>query len=135
LSDLSLTSFGVPDLVVDVVGDDADLTVLAPRGPAGEDGNTILSGADTPSDTLGSDGDFYLDLSSYFLYGPKANGAWSSSGAGLIGPAGAAGADGLDGRTILDGIGAPSNATGTDGDYVHRHPGSVKRCQHAHSQK
>src|SRR5215218_7679941 len=33
LSDLFLTSFGVPDLIVDVVGDHTDLTILAPRGP------------------------------------------------------------------------------------------------------
>lgn len=32
MSDLFLTSFGVPDLIVDVVGDHTDLTILAPRG-------------------------------------------------------------------------------------------------------
>jgi hypothetical protein len=33
VSDLFLTSFGIPDLIVDVVGDHTDLTILAPRGP------------------------------------------------------------------------------------------------------
>jgi hypothetical protein len=32
LSDLFLTSFAVPDLVVDVIGDEVEVNVLAPRG-------------------------------------------------------------------------------------------------------
>jgi integrin beta 8 len=123
MSDLFLTSFAVPDLVVDVIGGVAEVNTVAPQGPPGPTGptgaagNTILSGNGTPLDELGRDGDFYLDRTSSILYGPKANGAWPSSGAGLIGPAGADGAPGEDGKTILSGAGAPQNTDGTDGDF------------------
>ena len=49
------------------------------RGEPGRDGNTILSGYRAPSDADdGSDGDFYIDLSSpnFDFYGPKRGGAW-----------------------------------------------------------
>jgi Collagen triple helix repeat (20 copies) len=39
LSDLFLTSFAVPDLVVDVVGGEVEVNVLAPRGEKGEQGD------------------------------------------------------------------------------------------------
>ncbi len=47
-------------------------------GAAGADGNSILSGERAPTDELGNDGDFYIDLSSPQLdfYGPKRAGEW-----------------------------------------------------------
>ena len=41
------------------------------EGAPGTDGKTILSGASVPDDTLGTEGDFYLDDSTSTLYGPK----------------------------------------------------------------
>ncbi len=54
------------------------------RGPQGNQGNTgaqgatILSGNTAPSNGLGRNGDYYLNLSNGNFYGPKAAGAWGS---------------------------------------------------------
>jgi Collagen triple helix repeat (20 copies) len=96
------------------------------------DGHTILNGTGAPADTLGHDGDFYLDTAANVLYGPKANGIWPANGTALIGqqgpvgatgpagPAGSAGPQGpagVDGHTILNGSGAPADTLGHDGDF------------------
>ena len=55
-------------------GDQGDI------GPTGEAGRTILSGplaeGTPPSNTLGVDGDFFLDFNNYVMYGPKISNAW-----------------------------------------------------------
>jgi hypothetical protein len=55
-------------------------------GPAGPAGTSILSGAGAPSNSLGNNGDFYIDTSTTKLYGPKAGGTWPA-GVSLVGPA------------------------------------------------
>jgi hypothetical protein len=58
--------------------------LAGPQGPAGANGNTILNGTGPPHNTLGNDGDFYLDTAADVLYGPKAvpgrrrESAWSA---------------------------------------------------------
>jgi len=47
-----------------------------PAGPAGADGNTILSGTVDPTAADGVDGDFYINTSTWTIFGPKAAGAW-----------------------------------------------------------
>ena len=47
-------------------------------GPPGPPGKSILSGSGVPSNTLGTDGEFYIDTDSYGLYGPKTSGTWPS---------------------------------------------------------
>lgn len=47
-------------------------------GKNGTSGNGILSGLTAPANTLGNDGDFYIDYSTYSLYGPKASGQWGN---------------------------------------------------------
>jgi hypothetical protein len=48
-----------------------------PQGPQGTAGNTILSGTTNPSNlTDGVSGDYYINLSTYYLFGPKAAGVW-----------------------------------------------------------
>jgi hypothetical protein len=72
--------------------------------------NTILSGAGTPSKTLGINGDFYIDTKNLNLYGPKTKGVWkvttslrpkepaaASVVVGDTGPAGTTGATGQQG--------------------------------------
>jgi hypothetical protein len=63
--------------------------------------NTIWHGNGAPANSLGTDGDFYLDASAYNIYGPRANGVWPAGfsllvvagpGSGLPGPVGPAGA-------------------------------------------
>lgn len=50
------------------------------NGTNGTNGKTILNGTVNPSNSLGTDGDFYINTSSYYLFGPKAGGVW---GAGI----------------------------------------------------
>jgi hypothetical protein len=85
-----------------------------PTGPAGV-GAAWQQGAGAPASGVGSNGDFYLNITNGDIYGPKAAGAWGSVifniAEGQQGPAGA------DGRTLLNGTSAPSNATGANGDF------------------
>ena len=64
-------------------------------GAAGADGKTILSGQGVPADTVGTDGDFYYDVDTDILYGPKAEGIWDSS-LSVVGATGVTGATGAD---------------------------------------
>lgn len=83
----------------------------------------VLSGVGAPADTLGQDGQFYLDAQALRLYGPRANGLWPLPPVALGGASGADGKDGQDGQdgadgsSILSGSGAPSVALGSDGDF------------------
>jgi hypothetical protein len=84
-----------------VVGDFAGLWAkyIGENGTNGTNGKTILNGSGVPDDgTVGTDGDFYIDVVAQVIYGPKASGAWGS-GTSIIGPAGADGADGDTGDT------------------------------------
>ncbi|ROH93830.1 collagen-like protein [Stagnimonas aquatica] len=59
-----------------------------PTGATGASGNATLSGSGAPANTLGSNGDFYVDTTNKLLYGPKASGAWPATGIALGGGAG-----------------------------------------------
>lgn len=72
-------------------------------GPTGPSGQTILNGTGAPSNGLGADGDFYIDTSTYNIYGPKASGIWPAPQS-LIGPPGAGTGD------IIGPTGATDNA-------------------------
>ena len=74
-------------------------------GRANEVVNTIRSGNGVPAATLGNDGDFYIDLKSMNIYGPKKNKRWPLP-TSLRGPAGATGPAGVDGKN-----GTSANAT------------------------
>ncbi len=52
---------------------------IGETGAPGQDGASLLVGDEHPSDTLGKDGDVYLNQSSYDLY-QKVNGAWKYIG-------------------------------------------------------
>ncbi len=55
------------------------------NGPNGVSGNTILFGSANPSNSsTGTDGNFYINTSSYMLFGPKVAGVWGS-GISIIG--------------------------------------------------
>jgi hypothetical protein len=58
-----------------------------PPGPAGVNGNTILNGTKAPLQNLGTNGDFYINTKSNFLYGPKTPSGWGSA-VSLVGPQG-----------------------------------------------
>ena len=102
--------------------------------------NTILNGKGAPSNTLGINGDFYIDTRSLLISGPKANGKWpaarslqgangvdgkngapaksvtnTSNVAGPIGPQGERGEKGLEGVAGLTGAAGLPGATGAQG--------------------
>jgi hypothetical protein len=77
--------------------------------------NTILNGKGAPLNSLGINGDFYIDTRSLLIYGPKSKSKWPvpQNLQGPIGAAGAAGASGSDGKNGSDG--KVSNASITSG--------------------
>jgi len=101
------------------------------QGIKGENGSTILSGTTDPSSAIGKDGDFYLNLNSKKLFGPKKSGNWGTAIElngkdglnGQNGQNGQNGADGLNGtngtngNTILSGKAVPSFYSGNLGDF------------------
>jgi hypothetical protein len=75
------------------------LLVYIGIGPANSAGrtkqstsNTVLNGKGSPSAKIGINGDFYIDISSFNIYGPKVNNRWPSP-VSLRGPAGIPGSD------------------------------------------
>ncbi len=118
-----------------------------PRGLPGVDGSIIYSGTDQPTADIGQAGDFYIDLVSGALYGPKTEKGWGDdplilkgekgdkgatgsrgdkgdkgdkgdTGApGLKGDKGEPGQDGQDGSRILSGTSGPTAEDGKTGDY------------------
>lgn len=94
-------------------------------GKPGTDGVTIVSGFQDPDTSKGKNGDFYLNLSSKRLFGPKENNQWSNSidlsgeagTDGTDGTNGTNGKDGRDGATIVSRHGTPSMNDGKIGDF------------------
>ena len=83
-------------------------------GPAGTNGTAVLNGNTTPTINTGVDGDFYINTASNELYGPKANGVWTTSVL-LIGPAGPSGVAGTTGSVGPTGLTGPAGPTGNAG--------------------
>ena len=79
--------------------------------------NTIRSGKGAPSNSLGIDGDFYIDTVAFNFYGPKISGKWSTH-VSMRGPAGANGPEGKIGTTGAQG------AAGTAGEKATPIPGT-----------
>ncbi|MBS1532891.1 MAG: SGNH/GDSL hydrolase family protein [Bacteroidetes bacterium] len=85
------------------------------NGENGADGKSVLSGTADPSNLYtGIDGDFYINTTTYTLFGPKASGVWPA-GTSLVGADGAAGPAGPKGDT---GDIGPAGATGAVGPGV-----------------
>mgnify|MGYP002744513213 FL=1 len=74
-------------------------------------GNTILSGTETPTATLGNVGDYYLRLPVYDFYGPKTAEGWGTPVSLKGAPAG------QSGSKIYSGSGAPAADKGIEGDW------------------
>jgi len=127
-------------------GPQGPIGLTGPQGIAGLNGKTILNGTLNPSNSIGTDGDFYINTSSNALFGPKSNGIWGN-GLSLIGPQGLQGVPGIqgpagpqgnqgaqgqtgaqgiqgtqglagiEGRTIISGTSNPTSSTGNNGDF------------------
>ncbi|SEN57069.1 Pectate lyase superfamily protein [Mucilaginibacter gossypiicola] len=48
------------------------------NGTNGTNGKSILNGTTNPANSLGTDGDFYINTSSYYFFGPKNAGIWGT---------------------------------------------------------
>jgi hypothetical protein len=77
--------------------------------------NTILNGKGAPKSSLGIDGDFYIDIRSLLIYGPKSKGKWPTPQniQGPTGPSGSDGKNGTDGKSASNSN--VNNATGPQG--------------------
>jgi len=81
--------------------------------------NTILSGFGAPSNSVGIDGDFYIDTKNLNIYGPKMKKKWPKA----VSLKGANGLDGTDGKSGSDGktvtnastVAGPSGVQGFQG--------------------
>lgn len=89
------------------------------NGANGTDGTRTLSGTTAPGLTTGNIGDYYLDKTSYLLYGPKNISGWGVPLLlrGAAGPQGPAGLPGADGTVIYGGDYNPDPALGKVGDF------------------
>jgi len=74
--------------------------------------NTIRNGRGAPTNAIGIDGDFYIDILKFNLYGPKANGHWPAP-VSLRGPAGVNGANGKAGTNGTAGKNGVSGGKGS----------------------
>src|ERR1700761_6611446 len=102
-----------PQGATGATGSQGAVGAAGPAGTNGQNGSVINSGTTTPASTLGNTGDFYIDLATGFLYGPKTASGW---GAGFS-LKGATGAAGTAGSKIYNGSGTPATTIGTTGDY------------------
>lgn len=94
---------------------------VGPQGPAGPegpvgppDGSTVLSGEGEPTAIVGKSGDFYVDMRTWWMWGPKAGNTWSA-GTSLIGPPGATGPEGPRGGSGPAGPQGPVGPQGATG--------------------
>jgi hypothetical protein len=102
-----------PQGATGATGSQGAVGAAGPAGVNGQNGSVIYSGTTTPASTVGKTGDFYIDLATGFLYGPKTASGW---GAGFS-LKGATGATGAAGSKIYNGSGAPVITAGAIGDY------------------
>jgi len=86
--------------------------LLAAEGATGANGNTVLYGTGAPSNSVGNNGDFYIDTAANNIYGPKASGVWPS-GTSLVGPQGTAGAAGVVQAITANYLNSATAGTGT----------------------
>lgn len=93
---------------------------VGPQGPIGAqglNGRTVLSGVGAPNLTVGSLGDFYIQLNGKLLFGPKSPAGWGS-GDTLKGRRGRDGIQGLQGPP---GVAGPIGAQGPPGNGALTH--------------
>lgn len=97
-------------------GDKGDQGEVGTKGETGIDGTVIHSGSTNPSLSTGKNGDYYINLTTGSLYGPKTSTSWGSP-TSLKGDKGDAGNNGTNGSKIYSGDDVPSYLLGTIGDF------------------
>ena len=83
------------------------------NGTNGKNGSTILSGTTAPTLNIGEIGDYYLNKSTYDIYGPKTSDSWGTP----INLKGREGSNGTAGSKIHAGTGIPAQNIGNNGDW------------------
>ena len=110
-----------------------DTLAALPESTGG--GTSVLNGSGVPSNETGTNGDFYINIVNYDIYGPKSSGVWGSA-TSLVGPTGAtgstgatgaAGTNGTNGETGPAGPGVASG--GTTGQYLTKVDGTNYNTQ------
>jgi hypothetical protein len=86
------------------------------RGLQGKPGTSVMSGSGVPNAFAGEEGDFYIDLTTYKIYGPKKNDYWGVE-RDLVGPQGLTGAMGPAGATGVPGPAGPAGNSGLSAAY------------------
>ena len=79
-------------------GETGPVGPVGAQGVSGADGRTVLSGQGVPDEMVGVDGDFYIDVEKWAIFGPKDHGTWPEP-TEMIGPQGATGPTGATGAT------------------------------------
>lgn len=88
-----------------------------PPGPRGPNPNTVWSGHGPPTLSIGIIGDFYINVDTWFIYGPLSISGWPT-GQSIVGPRGFTGQQGPAGNTIWSGSGAPGvGVLAVNGDF------------------
>jgi hypothetical protein len=83
--------------------------VIQEEGARGAKGSSVLKGAGAPAGNVGITGDYYLDATVQYIYGPKTSDtAWDYSNYIKL--------QGIDGKSFLTGSTAPSDTLGKNGD-------------------
>src|SRR5690606_19793133 len=96
-------------------GWDAPTNLKGQQGEKGKDGSQILSGSVKPSSAVGKEGDYYWDINSHTLYGPKASSGWGN-GFILLGAKGPKGDPGEKGEQGDTGVKGDRGEKGDKGD-------------------
>lgn len=77
----------------------AGSAMIGEVGPIGKTGSALISGVTAPDTQTGFVGDFYLDITTKIIYGPKSDRAGWGVGSSITGPQGPAGSQGPTGAT------------------------------------
>jgi len=89
------------------------------NGTNGTNGNTVSFGTTNPSNSAnGNNGDFYINTTTWYVFGPKASGVWPT-GSSLVGPDGAGVvAGGTTGQVLKKIDGTDYNTTWEDFSFA-----------------
>lgn len=97
------------------VGPTGEQGAQGEQGIKGSDGTMLRYGQGAPGNSVGQQGDFYIDIDKNMLYGPLGSGGWGS-GISMIGAKGDTGAKGQDGNQFHNGTAVPTTQ-GKVGDF------------------
>ncbi|HVU96314.1 MAG TPA: collagen-like protein [Puia sp.] len=117
LLSIAISSLIFPSCKKGTVGPAGAAGTAGANGANGTNGNTILSGEGAPAANLGAIGDFYLDITTTALYGPKTAGGWGSP-ISLVGASGTPGIPGAPGDSGATGPAGPGALVDTFSIYT-----------------